>query len=179
MAQGMPPKRSGRCADSKSPEQCRAATAACCCHYRSRSAAPRNFAISAPPVACEANAACPQSSAAAPAPAQQATAQRRKAADAAPAAAGLFPARAKTPGDDRITRDSVIRLNKAYSSKPAHEHERATVYSELPFSFRKSLPELRLSDALPIWPSLLNGLSFSMIRESAKRDKTNDACVRT
>jgi general secretion pathway protein B len=101
-----------------------------------RTAAP---ATATPPVAVKPTPP-PAVVAAAPAPAQQATAQTQKTADAAPAATARAP---KTPGTVGLPA-TPSSPEQSVSSKAAPSMS-AQPYSELPFSFRKSLPELRLS----------------------------------
>jgi general secretion pathway protein B len=106
--------------------------------------APRPAApiTAAPPIAAKPTPP-PAVAAAPPAPTQQATAQTQKAADATPPAADVAARAPKTPGTVGLAA-TPSSAEQSAPSKPAPSLS-AQPYSELPFSFRKSLPELRLS----------------------------------
>lgn len=139
MAQGMPPNFP---ADAQSLN-------------RSNNAAPppppavaTNAPRAAAPVTATAPVAAkpappPPVAATAPAPAPQVAAQTQKAADATTPAADVSARAPKTPGTVGLPA-TPPSAEQSTPSKPAPSLS-AQPYSELPFSFRKSLPELRLS----------------------------------
>jgi general secretion pathway protein B len=139
MAQGMPPNIPAGAQIPNRSNNAAPAPAPAVAANAPRPAAP---ITAAPPIAAKPTPP-PAVAAVPPAPTQQATAQTQKTADAAQPAADVAARAPKTPGTVGLPA-TPSSAEQSAPSKPAPSMS-AQPYSELPFSFRKSLPELRLS----------------------------------